>query len=130
MEQQHQDKSNILFVIPNLNGGGAERVFVNYIRILDEQKYNISLALVEKTGPYLDLVPAYVKIIDFKKKRTRYSFFNLLKSIKQVNPDLVVSTTNYMNMLLLFPPVWRKFTMMKHPKWRKKQLKCRMDRRN
>ncbi len=95
-------KKKILFIIPNLSGGGVERVFVNYIRSLDQKKYEIQLVLIEKTGPLLELVPSYVTIIDIKGTRTRYSFFKLLKCIRQNDPHLIVCTTNYLNILLLF----------------------------
>lgn len=94
-------KTKILFVIPNLNGGGAERVFVTYIKSLNKQKFNIKLALIEKTGPFVDLVPHDVQIIDLKGKRTRHSFIRLLKCVKQTQPDLIMSTTNRMNILIL-----------------------------
>ena len=94
-------KNDILFIIPNLNGGGAERVFINYIRALDSHRFNIKLLLIEKIGVFLNLVPPYVKIFDLGKKRTRFSFFKLLKRVKQINPELIVATTNRMNILIL-----------------------------
>ncbi len=95
-------KNKILFTIPTLNGGGAERVFVNYINSLDASKYNTNLVLVDKVGVFLELLPEYAKIYDLGKKKTRFSFFKLLKTIKIINPDLIVSTTNRMNILVLF----------------------------
>jgi glycosyltransferase involved in cell wall biosynthesis len=94
-------KTDILFVIPNLNGGGAERVFINYIRALDSHRFNIKLLLIEKIGVFLELVPPNVEIFDLGKKRTRFSFFKLLKLVKQINPRVIVSTTNRMNILVL-----------------------------
>ena len=38
----------ILFVIPTLGGGGAERVLTNIINHLDRNKYRIELLLVLK----------------------------------------------------------------------------------
>ncbi len=94
-------KIKILFVIPTLNGGGAERVFVNYIRSLNIERFDISLLLINKTGEFLKFIPKYVKIVDIGKNKTRYSFFKLLKSVKNINPELIVSTTNRMNILIL-----------------------------
>ena len=94
-------KIKILFAIPTLNGGGAERVFVNYIRSLDIEKYDISLVLINKTGEFLKFIPKYVNIVDLGKSKTKYGFFKLLKSIKYIGPELIVSTTNRMNILIL-----------------------------
>jgi len=94
-------KLKILFTIPTLNGGGAERVFVNYIRSLDKNKYDISLLLINKTGEFLSFVPNYVRIIDLGKSKTRYGFFRLLKQIKKIDAELIVVTTNRLNILIL-----------------------------
>lgn len=94
-------KKKILFTIPTLNGGGAERVFTTYIRTLDSKMWDINLLLVKRTGVFLDMIPDNVKIVSLDKKRTRYSLFTLIKYIKQIDPDLIVSTSNYFNILLL-----------------------------
>ena len=99
--QIKKTKLKILFTIPTLNGGGAERVFVNYIRSLDQNRYDISLLLINKTGEFLSFVPNYVKIINLEKSKTRYGFFRLLKQIKKIDAELVVSTTNRLNILVL-----------------------------
>jgi glycosyltransferase involved in cell wall biosynthesis len=101
MARENIKKSKIAFVIPNLNSGGAERVFVNYIRSLNKEKFEIILILIEKSGPFLELIPDYVQIIDLEGKRTRYSFVKLYKCVKKLNPGMIVSTTNYLNILLL-----------------------------
>lgn len=101
MKIQNIKKIKILFVIPNLNGGGAERVFVNYIRSINSKIFDIKIALIEKIGPFINLIPHGVQIIDLKGKRTRHSFIRLLKCVKQIKPDLIVSTTNRMNILIL-----------------------------
>lgn len=99
--KNHNSRLKILFTIPTLNGGGAERVFVNYIRSLDIKRYDISLLLIHKIGEFLELIPKYVNIIDLGMSKTRYGLFKLLKSIKNIDPDLIVSTTNRMNILIL-----------------------------
>ena len=97
----YNSRLKILFTIPTLNGGGAERVFVNYIRSLNIERYDISLLLINKTGEFLKFIPKYVKILDIGKNKTRHGFFKLIKSIRTINPKLVVSTTNRMNILVL-----------------------------
>ena len=95
------EKNTILFTIPTLDGGGAERVFVNYIKSLNPDNWDIHLLLVDRTGIFLNLIPKYVKIHALGIKRTRYAFLKLLKNIKLINPDLIVSTLNRMNILVL-----------------------------
>ncbi|MFC1527230.1 glycosyltransferase [Candidatus Neomarinimicrobiota bacterium] len=99
--QIRKSKLKILFVIPTLNGGGAERVFINYIRSLDQNIYDIVLLLVNRTGEFLSLIPDHVKIVDIGKSKTRHGFFKIIKQIKNIDPELIVSTTNRMNILVL-----------------------------
>ncbi len=102
------NKINILFVIPSLNGGGAERVFVNLIRTIDNQKFNKQLLLIDDSGVFVDLIPPDVEIITMESKKTRFSFFPLLKNIKSLKPQIIISTTNRMNILLLLVSIFLK----------------------
>lgn len=92
----------ILFILPNLNGGGAERVAVNYLRQLDLKKYDITLILFDKTKDLLALIPEGVKIIDLETNSTKKSFFVLLKEFKKIKPDIVYTTHSRVSTLLMF----------------------------
>lgn len=54
----------VLFVMPALSGGGAERVLVRILRQLDRRRFRPVLMLFEKTGPLLPEVPADVPVLD------------------------------------------------------------------
>jgi len=54
----------ILFVIPTLGGGGAERSLVNLLNELPVDKFDIDLLLFKKTGIFLEQVPSNVKIFE------------------------------------------------------------------
>lgn len=54
----------ILFVIPTLRDGGAERSLVNLLTELPEDKYEIDLLLLKNQGTFLSQVPAYVNILE------------------------------------------------------------------
>ena len=60
--------------MPNLGGGGAERVIVTLLRHLDRSCFEPHLALVEAAGPFLKEVPADVPLHDLKAKRVRRAF--------------------------------------------------------
>ena len=96
-------KKILLFVIPSLVEGGAERVITNVITYLDKEKYDIYLALFEKKGPYLHQIPDYVKVYDFKKK-SRYSFLKLIlrlnRLFRKLRPNTVVSFLAYTNVVV------------------------------
>ncbi len=94
-------KKKIVFALPNLNGGGAERVIVNILRQLSRDEFEITLLLLDKTGVYLNLVPSYVNLVEIGVKRTRHALWSLVATLRALNPDLIFSTTNRMNLLLL-----------------------------
>ena len=54
-------KKKILFVHFNLQGGGAERVLVNLLKYLDNNKYDITLKTIFGVGTYVNEVPEHVK---------------------------------------------------------------------
>jgi len=53
----------LLFILPDLNGGGAERVVLNLLRHLSPDRYQITLFLIKEQGIYWDEVPSYVRVV-------------------------------------------------------------------
>lgn len=54
----------ILFVIPSLTAGGAERSLINLLCEMPRDKYEIDLLLFKMKGAFLSQVPSNVNIID------------------------------------------------------------------
>lgn len=85
-------RKNILFVIPNLNGGGAERVVCNLINCLDKNIFKVSLFLFEKTGVYWDILSKDIDfycVSDTEKPSKTKILISLYKVAK--NNDLIIS---------------------------------------
>ena len=61
----------VLFLMPSLVGGGAERVIVTLLQHLDRSRFEPHLALVDAIGPLLKDVPAHVPRYDLKAERVR-----------------------------------------------------------
>ncbi|OOE79267.1 hypothetical protein BZG25_10235 [Salinivibrio sp. ML198] len=80
----------ICIVTPSFNGGGAERIAINLANYYVDMGWDISIIAFNAKGPYANLVSEKVKVIDLKS-RTRYVFFKLLKTLKEQQPELVVS---------------------------------------
>lgn len=85
-------KIKIMFFLPGLHGGGAEKVAVTLLRKLDKKKYELHLVLTEKKGKYLDLVPDYVTVDSLDVKKTMFSIFKLRKMITSIQPNIIFST--------------------------------------
>ena len=61
-------KQNVLFVMPNLKGGGAEKVLINVLRNFNFKKFDVDLLLIKKTGVHLKNVPKEVNVISLTSK--------------------------------------------------------------
>ncbi|MEK3991729.1 glycosyltransferase [Robertmurraya sp. FSL R5-0851] len=63
-------KRNILFVINNLNCGGAEKALISVLQTINYEQFNVDLYLFQKEGLFYSNVPKEVKILqepkDFK----------------------------------------------------------------
>jgi len=85
-------RKKILFVLPNLTGGGAERVFTHLVNNLDRERFEPFLALGARRGEYLEFINADVSIYDLKAERARNAVPPLLKLIWRLRPQTVAST--------------------------------------
>lgn len=57
-------KKNILFIIPGLGVGGAEKSLVNLLSEFDYSKYNVDLFLLNKEGMFIEFLPKEVNILE------------------------------------------------------------------
>ncbi len=98
-------KIKILLIISSLRQGGAERVMTYIASYLNKDKYEISLALYEKKGEYLNCLPEYIRIHDFQKKNS-WDFFKMIwrsrRVVKEEKPDIVLSFLFYTNIITSF----------------------------
>lgn len=61
----------VLFLIPNLGGGGAERVLVNLVNNLDKAKYDVTVRTLFKSNVNAKYLKKDVKYIEGKVKQFR-----------------------------------------------------------
>ena len=52
---------NILFVMPSLGSGGAEKSLVNLLNLIDYEKYAVDLLLFKREGLFLSQIPKEVR---------------------------------------------------------------------
>lgn len=52
----------MLFMIKNMNLGGTEKSLISLLSALPEEKYNITLLMLEKQGELIDYIPKWVKV--------------------------------------------------------------------
>jgi glycosyltransferase involved in cell wall biosynthesis len=66
-------KKKLLFVIPSLDAGGAEKSLVNLLNTLDFSKVEVDLFLFKHNGLFLNLVPKEVSILPLNKEYQLFS---------------------------------------------------------
>lgn len=87
-------KIKILYVITSLGIGGAERLLLSYLKLLDHKKYDFHvIALWEKPNDLLQEISKYcdVTILQIQSRFTPLVVFQLAKLIKLQNPDIIHS---------------------------------------
>src|SRR5690349_11085155 len=97
--QPKAGRVRVAFLIPTLKGGGAERVFLTLLRHIDRAKFECTLVVVDLQGAtLLDEMPRDVELIDLKAKRVRYALLGIVRTIRRLQPDIVLSTLGHLNL--------------------------------
>lgn len=64
------NEKNIMFMMPALPGGGAEKVLIDILKNFDYASYEVTLFLEYKEGVYLNDVPEEVRILALHSQNT------------------------------------------------------------
>lgn len=93
---------HIAMLIPSLEGGGAERVFVQLANGLSSQAGKVDLIVAQADGHYRKFVSGAVNLIDFGKPSLLTAIFSLRRYLIDKKPDIVLSTLTDANVVILF----------------------------
>jgi glycosyltransferase involved in cell wall biosynthesis len=94
-------KISVLFFLPSLVAGGAERVILTLLRNLSRDRFNVSLAVVNQKGAVLaNELPPDIKVYDLDAGRLRFALTRAARLIWKLKPDIVFSTIDYLNVAL------------------------------
>ena len=101
-------KTSIIFILPDLETGGAERIVTTLANHLPRNRFEPKILLLRKEGGFLEILKDDVEIIDIKTPRIRHSLKPILLEIKKRKPDIVFSGFGEVNAYLslfikLFP---------------------------
>ena len=66
-------KKKILFVIPSLRSGGAEKSLITLLSLIDYKKYDVDLLCFRRDGLFYDKIPQQVNVI---KGTEKYEMFD------------------------------------------------------
>jgi glycosyltransferase involved in cell wall biosynthesis len=109
-------KSHIIFVMPQLNTGGAERVIVNIINHLNRDSFDITLVLFNSSGSLMDRVSRDIDIHNLNISSVAKGMPQLLSKIHQLKPDILFTGIGNLNLYIsIFIPMMR--LLLPKTKW-------------
>lgn len=95
------ERKKVLFLATSLMVGGAERVFSILLKYLDRNRFEPHLGVLQAKGSYLKDLPDDVVIHDLQVSRVRYALPAVVRLVRKVKPDAVMSTLRALNLLLI-----------------------------
>lgn len=87
-----EKKIKILYIIPSLSIGGAERFLLDLIKNLDKDKFSIHLILFQKEGAWIEEIkqlPVEYLVLNKKHKIDLNNAWQIYKAIKKIKPAIV-----------------------------------------
>ncbi|HDR3888940.1 TPA: glycosyltransferase [Bacillus cereus] len=87
-------KKDVLFVINNLNCGGAEKSLISLLNTMDYSRYNVDLFLFKHEGLFLNKIPKKVNVLE---EPSEYQLFDMpikaaiMKCLRQGRLDIALS---------------------------------------
>lgn len=94
-------RSKVLFLIPSLSAGGAERVFSTLLQHLDRTCFELHLGVLQASGQYMRDVPADVTIHELGVSRVRYALLRIVRLIRRLKPHTILSTLGHLNIAVI-----------------------------
>ncbi|MGE0791771.1 MAG: glycosyltransferase [Sandaracinaceae bacterium] len=90
-------EADVALLLPNVEGGGAERVMVQIASGLAERGHRVDLVLGRARGRYLAEIPTEVTVVELGVDRALACLPGLVKHIRRSRPRALLSTMNHVN---------------------------------
>jgi glycosyltransferase involved in cell wall biosynthesis len=101
MAEPTNRRTRVALFLPNLGGGGAERVTVNLARGLADRGVAVDIVLVKAIGPFCAQVPNGVRIIDLHSCRAATAIIPLARYLRKERPEVLLAALDYANVCAL-----------------------------
>ena len=90
---------DVLVLLQNLAGGGAERVLLSLATGLSRSAMSVQLLLVRAEGAYLDQVPSQLEWSSLGRARTRQVLPALVRRLRRQRPRWLVTGLTHVNLV-------------------------------
>ena len=106
-------KTSILFVIPSLRGGGAERIVTTLLNHIDRSRFTLAIAVIDsRDAVYRSDLSADVEFIDLGCTRVLSALPTIFSLIRKRRPNIVFSTLSHLNLALaILRPIFSRNTL-------------------
>ena len=81
----------VVFVLPDFEAGGAQRVMVTVANALDRARFLPSIIALTDYGPWRSLVAPDIAVTGLGRARLRQSLGALRSALRRAAPDVIVS---------------------------------------
>jgi len=85
------NRGHLAIIMPDLRGGGAERVAVNLANSFSQRGYTVDMVLLSVTGEFLADLSPEISIIDLNAKRLRWALPALIRYLRKSSPSAVLA---------------------------------------
>jgi glycosyltransferase involved in cell wall biosynthesis len=92
----------VALFLPNLSGGGAERVFALLAEGLAARGIETEVVLARAEGPHVAAVRAAVPVVDLHASSTRTSLLPLARYLRRRRPDVLVAALAHANIVAVW----------------------------
>lgn len=96
-QRQSDQPALIALFMPNLAGGGAERVMLTLGRAFVSRGFRVDLLLLQAEGELLDELPSGLKLVSLDVSKPRSSVWPLRGYLRKRRPAVLLSTLSQMN---------------------------------
>lgn len=83
--------SRIAILLPDLRGGGAERVGVNLANNFARRGLGVDMLLLQRQGVLLDQLDSRVRVVDLAAPRARHGLYPLAAYLRDARPTAVMA---------------------------------------
>lgn len=116
----------VSLILPDLRGGGAERVAVNLANSFSKRGYSIDLVLLSAAGELLSDLDPHIRVIDLQVQRVRWALPALVRYLLQARPAAMLACMWPLTVIALLARVLSRvptrLVVAEHTTWSRSEL--------
>ena len=83
--------NRLAILLPDLRGGGAERVMVNLANAMVARGYAVEIVLLSRTGEFISELRSEVTVVDLRVRRLRGALIPLMRYLWRARPNALLA---------------------------------------